>query len=125
VPFVAHTLRSEGSDASEDGTGRGTPLVPLYYSHDYNQDRIYSAEGCSPAVTAHDSNKSRNVMQGAGVRRLTPTECLRLQGLPDDWLDLTPPLSDAVKYRMVGNSVAVPCVEWIARRLVVVAGAGG
>lgn len=52
------------------------------------------------------------------VRRLTPTECLRLQGFSDDWLDLDPALSDSAKYRMVGNAVAVPVVEWIGRRIV-------
>lgn len=49
-----------------------------------------------------------------GVRRLTPTECARLQGFPDDWLDGQ---SDAAKYRMLGNAVAVPVAEWIGRRL--------
>ena len=51
------------------------------------------------------------------VRRLIPTECLRLQGFPDDWLDLTPPLSDSAKYRMVGNAVTVDVIEWIGRRI--------
>jgi site-specific DNA-cytosine methylase len=51
------------------------------------------------------------------VRRLTPLECTRLQGYPDDWLDGLG-LADSAKYRMLGNSVAVPCVEWIARRIV-------
>ena len=53
------------------------------------------------------------------VRRLTPLECLRLQGFPDDWLDGLG-LADSVKYRMVGNAVAVPVVAWIARRLLAV-----
>ena len=48
------------------------------------------------------------------VRRLTPVECERLQGLPDGW---TSGLSDSARYRMLGNSVAVPVVEWIARRM--------
>lgn len=51
------------------------------------------------------------------VRRLTPKECLRLQGFPDDWLDLDPPLSDSAKYRMIGNAVAVPVVRWIGERI--------
>lgn len=38
-------------------------------------------------------------------------------GLPDGFLDLDPPLSDSVKYRLIGNSVAVPVVEWIGRRI--------
>lgn len=51
------------------------------------------------------------------VRRLTPTECLRLQGFPDNWLDLNPPLSDSAKYRMVGNAVAVPVIQWIGLKI--------
>lgn len=50
----------------------------------------------------------------AGVRRLTPTECERLQGFPDGW---TAGQSDSTRYRQLGNAVAVPVVEWIARRM--------
>lgn len=50
-----------------------------------------------------------------GVRRLTPVECERLQGFPDNW---TANQADSTRYRQLGNAVAVPVVEWIARRLV-------
>lgn len=52
---------------------------------------------------------------GDSVRRLTPRECERLQGFPDDW---TGGESDSARYRTLGNAVAVPVVEWIAKRLV-------
>ena len=51
----------------------------------------------------------------SGVRRLTPTECARLQGFPDDWLD---GLSDSAKYRLLGNAVSIPVAEWIGRRII-------
>jgi len=54
---------------------------------------------------------------GMMVRRLTPVECCRLQGFPDTWLDLIPPLSDSAKYRLLGNAVAVPCAAWLAARI--------
>ena len=57
------------------------------------------------------------VADSTTVRRLMPVECLRLQGLPDDWLDLDPPLSDSAKYRMIGNGGSVPTVSWIAERI--------
>jgi DNA (cytosine-5)-methyltransferase 1 len=50
------------------------------------------------------------------VRRLTPTECERLQGFPDGWTALDEhgkPISDSKRYQMLGNSVAVPCVAYI------------
>lgn len=66
------------------------------------------------------------VRQDTAVRRLTPRECERLQGFPDDWTrwaeDGTEQ-SDSARYRQLGNAVAVPVVQWIASRLTAVAGA--
>jgi DNA (cytosine-5)-methyltransferase 1 len=59
------------------------------------------------------------VREGTIVRRLTELECERLQGFPDQW---TEGQSGSARYRQLGNSVAVPCVEWIARRMVAVDG---
>jgi DNA (cytosine-5)-methyltransferase 1 len=50
----------------------------------------------------------------AYVRRLTPTECERLQGFPDDW---TAGQSDSQRYKQMGNAVAVPVVEWIIQNI--------
>ena len=49
------------------------------------------------------------------VRRLTPTECERLQGFPDGWTDGQ---ADSNRYKQMGNAVAVPVVEWIIGRMV-------
>lgn len=46
------------------------------------------------------------------IRRLTPLECERLQGFPDGWTDL-PGASDSARYKALGNSVAIPCVEFV------------
>ena len=46
------------------------------------------------------------------IRRLTPLECERLQGFPDGWTDL-PGAADSKRYKALGNSIAVPCVEFI------------
>lgn len=59
--------------------------------------------------------EAQPVRQNIGIRRLTPTEALRLQGFPDDWLDGE---SDTQKYKQCGNAVAVPVVEWVAKRIV-------
>jgi DNA (cytosine-5)-methyltransferase 1 len=58
---------------------------------------------------------------GMQVRRLTPTECERLQGFPDGW---TAGFSDSTRYKMLGNAVCVNVSEWIARRLMAVYGEG-
>jgi DNA (cytosine-5)-methyltransferase 1 len=49
------------------------------------------------------------------VRRLTPMECERLQGFPDNW---TEGQADSNRYKQMGNAVAVPVVSWIVERLV-------
>ena len=50
------------------------------------------------------------------IRRLTPLECERLQGFPDGWTDI-PGASDSARYKVLGNSVAIPCVEFIMSRI--------
>lgn len=49
------------------------------------------------------------------VRRLTPVECERLQGFPDNWTDGQ---ADSNRYKQMGNAVAVPVVQWIINRMV-------
>ncbi|WP_367347607.1 DNA cytosine methyltransferase [Sphingobium yanoikuyae] len=179
--FVTHSLRGEGFDASEDGTGRGTPLVPVAFSaKDYGADAM---ENCSPTLRAggfRESHANAGVMpavafpinpnalrgdscaktpskdaagaarlrdpglgvgqdgdpadtlQAAGpgavctasaVRRLTPRECERLQGFPDDFT-LIPyrgrMMADGPRYKMLGNSMAVPVMRWIGERIAMV-----
>ena len=46
------------------------------------------------------------------IRRLTPLECERLQGFPDGWTNI-PGASDSARYKALGNSVAIPCVEYV------------
>ncbi|MGO1073589.1 DNA cytosine methyltransferase [Lysobacter sp. CA199] len=209
VQPVAHTLRGAGFDASEDGTGRGTPLVPMAFTQnqrdevrplnvagalaarpgvkqstylalsdggpkdtarvesafvasDYKQGSFAETDTANPLTTSSDRSRAapiataygfqpriaRNgrgdmgavaaalnaqsgstgkgdaapcVAQHSAVRRLTPRECERLQGAPDDWT-LTPnalgkPMADGPRYKMLGNSFAVPVVAWIGRQI--------
>lgn len=55
------------------------------------------------------------------VRRLMPVECERLQGFPDGWTDVVDqngkPMSDTQRYKQLGNSMAVPVMAWIGRRI--------
>jgi DNA (cytosine-5)-methyltransferase 1 len=51
------------------------------------------------------------------VRRLTPTECERLQGFPDGYTDIMPNTPDGPRYKALGNSMAVPVMRWIGSRI--------
>ena len=164
---VAHTLKAEGFDASEDGTGRGTPLVPVAYPintqialrHQALGERTgmgigsetdpgftlqaghshavaVSLRGRDGGGTAELGDEVQNCLRastGGGdkppvlaqmaVRRLTPVECERLQGFPDNYTlipwkkkpaDQCP---DGPRYKALGNSMAVPVMAWIGRRI--------
>ncbi len=63
--------------------------------------------------------KNETLLATSTVRRLTPLECERLQGFPDNW---TAGQSDTQRYRQMGNAVAVPVAEWIGHRLAVAEG---
>ncbi|HEL2957689.1 TPA: DNA cytosine methyltransferase [Stenotrophomonas maltophilia] len=228
VPVVAHTLRAEGFDASEDGTGRGTPLVPVAfdttqvtskanvsnpkpgdpchplcagahapaiafdckaagdtsfsigdvpgtlraqhggghaavaYAIQAGATRINAASGpdgvgvqadhaytiearAEVQAVAYTTKLHNTASNNAGklfkerttcldanspapalltpnqVRRLTPRECERLQGAPDDWTlvpnDQGKPMADGPRYRMLGNSFAIPVIQWIGKQI--------
>jgi DNA (cytosine-5)-methyltransferase 1 len=189
TPVVTHSLRGEGFDASEDGTGRGTPLVAVgfdSYNHavtgdvsktldvgqDYHhvpnvfqpvafhptQDPISSTEVChsiganenataavatmresgqgywvqddiagtidaNMGMSGHASRPAVIKQQTMQVRRLTPTECERLQGFPDNYTAIPwhkKPIEDCPdgpRYKALGNSMAVPVMAWIGKRI--------
>lgn len=64
-------------------------------------------------------NAIHPIRYGLLIRRLTPMECERLQGFPDHWTDI-PTASDSARYKALGNSVAIPCVDYIMQGLVLV-----
>ena len=69
------------------------------------------------------TNNDQYMMTNARVRKLTPRECERLQGFPDDWTKIpykgkdAENCPDSPRYRAIGNSWAVPCVRWIGKRI--------
>jgi DNA (cytosine-5)-methyltransferase 1 len=116
--WVTHALTAEGADASEDGTGRGTPLVPVFAPLTAG---TAAGPGVSPAGRRMEDAWNL-AAAGRAVRRLTPRECERLQGFPDDWtrwLADGSEQSDSARYRQLGNAVAVPVADWITHRLAV------
>ena len=220
--LVSHALRADGFDASEDGTGRGTPIIPVqcngsnvgtdlpslrrgnghitggvpaiaFSSKDFGadamadlaptlragtHDKSHANAGVPPAVTValrgregggvaemggeqatalracqgggdkphvlsfHENQRAESTLNdtagslkvGGGkpgqgypaamvdsaVRRLTPRECERLQGYPDDYTLVTyrgKPAADGPRYKALGNSMAVPVMRWILARI--------
>lgn len=172
--LVTHSLRADGFDASEDGTGRGTPIVPTLVSNGDAHSGFRDERGLVVGFSAGQSSKAGSIaareeqsptLRGAAsgtnqvpaiaiawdeelnaredqsgavvrggeggrhagvmtsamaVRRLTPRECERLQGLPDDYT-LVPfngkPAADGPRYKAIGNGMAVPVVKWIGERI--------
>jgi DNA (cytosine-5)-methyltransferase 1 len=84
-------------------------------------------EHLSPTLSSADSGTNRTpaLMAGMQVRRLTPRECERLQGFPDDYT-LVPyrgkPAADGPRYKALGNSMAVPCMSWLGERIQLIDG---
>ena len=84
--------------------------------------RVYDSEGVSTTINAQGGGlgaKTGLYNIGDKVRRLTPKECFRLQGFKDEMVELGYKLgiSDTQLYKMAGNAVSVPVVEWVAQRV--------
>ncbi len=186
---ISHALKAEGADASEDGTGRGTPIVATSFARQSsfadqgaeeisgtlvkNQimgvhiqaqtvaprgreggataelggevatalrassgggDRPHVLAACGevwPALQSHAGSgyctgQEQNAgayLYGSAVRRLTPRECERLMGFPDDYTRIpyrNKPASacpDGPRYKALGNSWAVPLFAWLGQRI--------
>ena len=68
-------------------------------------------------VRGGQGGRTEGVMQGMAVRRLTPVECERLQGFPDDYTNIRENCPDGPRYKAMGNSMAVPVMSWIGKRI--------
>lgn len=108
APIVFPNLTSNGDGHSGYRDEKGLVW------HEHRQDESFRIQNnVSPTVSQNWGSGGGNV-PFVGVRRLTPTECERLQGFPDGWTDGQ---ADTQRYRQLGNAVAVPVVEWIGRRI--------
>ena len=105
----------------------GGNQVPLAYgvgNGQLNEAQCMATEKAQTLNTMHDAQA---VMQNMAVRRLTPLECERLQGMPDYWTDIGAwrdekgkfhkESSDAARYKAIGNSIAIPPWKWVLKRL--------
>lgn len=108
----------------QNGTGIGNEGDPAYTLDRQQAPAVVQA---FDSYNQSLSNTSQTIRSGAAgndhvgmvlsstVRRLTPMECERLQGFPDNW---TEGQADSHRYKQMGNAVAVPVVQWIVNRMV-------
>ena len=104
-------------NAFDNGDVRATVII--FYGNRVDDVRLQGAViNTLQARMGTGGNNMPMVAKETNVRRLTPIECERLQGFPDDW---TAGQSDSTRYKQMGNAVAVPVVEWIIQNIVDVA----
>jgi len=132
----AHTFIQQRSDKFSEGDVASTQTAR---QHKDSTDLVCTAMDCrnykeigdisgtlqAKNAPGYSLNFQNPVRMGYIVRRLTPTECERLQGYPDGWTasgEDGKVMSDTARYMMLGNSVAVPCVAYI---LMGIASVGG
>lgn len=115
-----------GEGKKQNGLGI-TQDGPCYtaVAHAVDCRNLYETEELSGTLQSkptggYSLNYQNPVRVGYRVRRLTPTECERLQGFPDGWTDIEG-ASDTARYKAIGNSIAVPCLDFIYSQLVKVA----
>jgi DNA (cytosine-5)-methyltransferase 1 len=136
IPLDTMNIIERPSDerrANRIGRGYGEAGDPMFtitkgHSHAVAQPMAYaSSDGIvrplDGVMSALDSagesrgtNQQRFVQQEMAVRRLTPRECERLQGFPDDYTAI-PGGADGPRYKALGNSMAVPVMHWIGKRV--------
>lgn len=119
VSFGEYELDGVASPVLERDHKYASDLVassPSFFNG--QQDPIFG--DVAGALGVNRSGQETCALDGYSVRRLTPRECERLQGLPDDWT-LVPfrkkPATDAARYRVIGNAWPLNSADWIAERI--------
>jgi DNA (cytosine-5)-methyltransferase 1 len=127
VSEVAPTLRGmEYKSSHANGGGQLAVAIRLHGADGTTSTASFtetSSSLCSRAPGGVENSTTTAVMHGMAVRRLTPRECERLQGFPDDYtlVEYRGKLAaDGPRYRALGNSMAVPVMRWIGQRIAAV-----
>ena len=123
IAFGAQNSSSQGDSVSTEVTPTldksKTPAVAFGIDHDLNAAK----ELMGPLIRGPQGAPRNSISQNMQVRRLTPTECERLQGFPDDYTQIpwrnkaAENCPDGPRYKAMGNSMAVPVMRWIGERI--------
>ena len=136
LPIYDMSTRHQGTNGSGKNVGKGHGLGigaqddPMFTLTKGDHHAVafrscgqegFTAADISPALMSSNGGGTvPSLLANAAVRRLTPTECERLQGFPDDHT-LIPwrgkPAADGPRYKALGNSMAVPVIRWIGERI--------
>ena len=123
APLTKGSATGEG--VNQPGRRQEDDVNVVPYTFDWQMGGSWSGEGPPNRSWIQDTpgrarslvkNKTLALHSEAGVRRLTPTECERLQGFPDGWTQLGD-TADSKRYSALGDAVTVNVAEWIGRRL--------
>jgi DNA (cytosine-5)-methyltransferase 1 len=128
TPRETDCLPASGhSDGSHQGVGVAVPIQHTAWHQSgigsYRNPGVGVGKEGDPAYTVETDARSNGVATAMAVRRLTPRECERLQGFPDDYTLVEyrkKPAADGPRYRALGNSMAVPVMRWIGERIAMV-----
>ncbi len=137
TPFTKAKRAQTDTDDESWVPGDVAPTQSCFDQGDVRATTIVAC-GCDDTAGTLRSNTRNNsdprteaamhVMHGMAVRRLTPKECERLQGFPDGYTDVTyrkKPAADGPRYKALGNSMAVPVMAWIGKRIAEVEATNG
>lgn len=119
----ARYLRPEVTHVALYATAPTSALIGVFAIAAAHRGDIFTAirlgEGGWAGHNREDEMVERTFEAATTVRRLTPVECERLQGFPDDWTITSngKPQADSPRYKQMGNAVAVPVLTWVARRI--------
>ena len=120
----AMTIENDMTGTLRRETHGHEPVVMQVVGFEENFHAIKETQ-IAPAMTTKGYGVTQNagglgIRQAMAVRRLTPVECERLQGFPDGYTDIQPKgkaTPDGPRYKALGNSMAVPVMAWIGKRI--------
>ena len=103
----AHMFKIRGGSPVETGTQGGTPGKQAGKGYLGQDEKTFTI----------NTTQDQHLFNNTAVRKLTPTECERLQGFPDGYTNIKENCPDGHRYKAMGNSMAVPVMKWIGERI--------